>query len=313
MDPIVPKLLEPFNVRLHHFTPNGIAALAKFLWVVRTFGGVVSVDAFCRLFELHCQPSKVYVDDDTELSEVQNGCCTFVPRKPNKKTGLQKVMLFTAQKNKSEGNRLGYWFYAKIGFSDPEGSNEEKYLLASDIDEFDHTYQPAYNKRAPGFKPCLEAFMVACHICSGRDVVEEFLAAKVYPLSAGWAPRGFERKQFAGLDYDELSPVFGLQRLEGISDEIIVAGLEREASEILGPWNKKEYASLVEICGKNHRLNRCLAEMGVAYDLRPVPPERHPEDEAPGNVGSEVPVLKSKGKDKVEEVGSSGAAGGGCG
>jgi len=85
MDPIVPKLLEPFNVKLHHFTPNGIVALAKFLWVVRSFGGEVSVDAFCRLFQLHCQPRKVYVDDDSELSEVQNGCCTFVPRKPNKK------------------------------------------------------------------------------------------------------------------------------------------------------------------------------------------------------------------------------------
>ena len=91
MDPLVPKLLEPFNVKLHHFTPNEI----------------LSMDAFCRLFQLHCQPRKVYVDDEVELSEVQNGCCTFVPRKPNKKTGLEKVMLLTAYKNKWEGNWLG--------------------------------------------------------------------------------------------------------------------------------------------------------------------------------------------------------------
>ena len=32
---------------------------------------------------------------------------------------------------------MGYWFYAKIGFPDPEGSSEEKYLLASDIEMFD--------------------------------------------------------------------------------------------------------------------------------------------------------------------------------
>ena len=64
MDPIVPKLLEPFNVKLHHFTSNGIAALSEFLWVARTFGGGVSVDVFCRLFQLHCQPRKVFVDDD---------------------------------------------------------------------------------------------------------------------------------------------------------------------------------------------------------------------------------------------------------
>ena len=56
------------------------------------------------------------------------------------------------------------------------------------------------------------------------------------------------------------SPVFGLRRPEGSSDEIIVDELERQAAEILDPWNKKEYLSLVEVCGGNLRLNRCLAE-----------------------------------------------------
>ena len=102
------------------------------------------------------------MDDDEEESEVQNGCCTFVPRKSNKKSSLTKVVLAVAQKNKWEGNWLGYWFYAKIGFPDPECSSEETFLLASDIEAFDHIYQPAYNKRAPGFKPCVEAFMTAC-------------------------------------------------------------------------------------------------------------------------------------------------------
>ena len=206
-----------------------------------------------------------------ELSEVQNGCCTFVPRKPNKRTGLLKVMLSTAYKNKWEGNWLGYWFYAKIGFPDPEGSSEEKYLLASDIEMFDHVYQPAFSKRGPGFKSCLEAFMMACQVCGGRDAVEEFLAAKVWPLAAGWSPSRFERKRFAGLKYDVTSPVFGLRRPEGSSDEVIVGELERQAAEILGPWNKKEYHSLVEVCGGNLRLNRCLAEMSVAYEAQLVP------------------------------------------
>jgi len=93
--------------------------------------------------------------------------------------------------------------------------------------------------------------MTACQVCGGRDVVEEFLAAGIWPLSAGWAPRGFEQKRFAGMEYDLTSPVFGLRRPEGSSDEVIVAELEREASDILGPWNRKEYLSLVEICKRN--------------------------------------------------------------
>jgi len=215
-------------------------------------------------------------------------------------------MLSTAYKNKWEGNWLGYWFYAKIGFPDPEGSDEEKYLLASDIEMFEHVYQPTFSKRRPGFKSCLEAFMTACQICGGRDVVEEFLAAKVWPLSAGWSPLRFERKRFAGLKYDMTSPVFVLRRPEGCSDEVIVVELERQAAEILGPWNRKEYGSFVEVCGENLRLNRCLAEMGVAYEPRPVPANAIPRMTPPGNVGSEVPGSKSRGKAKVEEAGSSG-------
>ena len=151
--------------------------------------------------------------------------------------------------------------------------------------------------------------MTASQVCGGRDAVEEFLAAKVWPLAAGWSPSRFQRKRFVGLKYDVTSPVFGLRRPEGSSDEVIVDELERQAAEILGPWNKKEYLSLVEVCGGNLRLNRCLAEMGVAYEPRPVPANATPRMTPPGNVGSEVPESKSKGKAKVGEAGSSGAFG----
>ena len=95
--------------------------------------------------------------------------------------------------------------------------------------------------------------MTTCQVCVGRDDVEEFLATKVWPLAAGWSPSRFERKRFVGLKYDVTSPVFGLRRPEGSSDEVIVDELERQAAEILGPWNRKEYGSLVEVCGENLR------------------------------------------------------------
>ena len=91
VDPVVPLLLAPFNVKLHHLTPNAMVQLSKFLWAVWTFGGEVSVDAFCRLFELHCQGRKIIEEGEAEPSEAQNACCTFVPRKNNKKAKLQSV------------------------------------------------------------------------------------------------------------------------------------------------------------------------------------------------------------------------------
>ena len=77
------------------------------------------------------------MDDDEEESEVQNGCCTFrmgvAPSSlasPTRRQVLSKVVLAAAQKNKWEGNWLKYWFYAKIGFPDPEGSSEERFFVS---------------------------------------------------------------------------------------------------------------------------------------------------------------------------------------
>ena len=69
VDPIVPQLLAPFNPKLHHLTPNAMVQLSKFIWAVRTFGGVVYVDCFCRLYELHCQGQKVFEEGEVEHRE----------------------------------------------------------------------------------------------------------------------------------------------------------------------------------------------------------------------------------------------------
>jgi hypothetical protein len=53
LDPVFPKILARFGLRMHHLTPNAIVQLSKFFWVVKTFDGPVSVDAFCRLYEMH--------------------------------------------------------------------------------------------------------------------------------------------------------------------------------------------------------------------------------------------------------------------
>ena len=66
------------------------------------------MDAFCRLYELQCQGTKVFVEDEVEPSEVQNGCCTFVPTKNNKKAGLEQIELSHSQKNKWEDDWVKY-------------------------------------------------------------------------------------------------------------------------------------------------------------------------------------------------------------
>jgi hypothetical protein len=55
LDSVLPDLLLPFNVKLHHLTPNAIVQLSKFFWVARTFRGPLSIDTFCHFYEFHPQ------------------------------------------------------------------------------------------------------------------------------------------------------------------------------------------------------------------------------------------------------------------
>ena len=63
-----------------------------------------------------------------------------------------------------------------------------------------------------------------------------------WPRGFGLCPlvgllEGSSESVFTRMEYDLTSPIFGFQRPEGSSNEVIVAKLEREASDILGPWN----------------------------------------------------------------------------
>jgi hypothetical protein len=51
----------------------------------------VLVDTFYRYYELHSQSCKVFFEGDDESYEAQSDCCTFIPRKNNKKTGLERA------------------------------------------------------------------------------------------------------------------------------------------------------------------------------------------------------------------------------
>jgi hypothetical protein len=60
------------------------------------------------------------------------------------------------------------------------------YPLYSPIEVVTATCTPPYNHRGVGFKNCKNAFFLASTILNGRDAIEEFVAAGVWPISHGW-------------------------------------------------------------------------------------------------------------------------------
>ena len=239
-----------------------------------------------------------------EPSEALNVCCTFVLQKNNKKANLERIELSPSQKNKWEDDWTKYWFYAKIGFSRPKEPSEVYYPLASGVEMFEHTCQPGFSRHSPEFKSCLRAFVTASRVCGGRDLVEEFVVARIWPLTPGWYSFGFQKVKFDSLSVEIDCFVLGLKKPNGVSDHSFVSEVERDARNLLGPWNRKEHAAFLKICKHGKRVNRCFAEMKVSYEARVVPPPPIRWVRGVGNVWSELPAkVKGKGKAKGDSFG----------
>jgi hypothetical protein len=76
----------------------------------------------------------------------------------------------------------------KVDMSKIPSYTGPSYPLYSPIEAVTATCTAPYNHRAVGFMNCENAFFLASTILGGRDVIEEFVAAEIWPISYGWAP-----------------------------------------------------------------------------------------------------------------------------
>jgi hypothetical protein len=102
----VAEVLQKFEVQVHQLTPNGMVALAKYVWAVTSYGGQPSVEVFAKNYCLHWQKRKI----GDKIAKF--GLCTFTPRIG--KTSTEIVELVPCARNKW-GNWWDYWFYVLGG------------------------------------------------------------------------------------------------------------------------------------------------------------------------------------------------------
>jgi hypothetical protein len=55
----VVEVLWRFEVQIHQLTPNAMAALAKYVWVVSSYGGEPTIEVFAKNYCLHWQKRKI--------------------------------------------------------------------------------------------------------------------------------------------------------------------------------------------------------------------------------------------------------------
>jgi hypothetical protein len=115
--------------------------------------------------------------------------------------------------------------------------------LCSPIEALTATCTAPYNHQAVGFRNCETAFHLVGTILGGRDIIEEFVAAVVWPISYGWAPPEIVGFNVNWAAQEMPFPRFGLQLKDGQSVEPFMGELEKKVNAMIGESTMNEYKS----------------------------------------------------------------------
>jgi hypothetical protein len=108
--------------------------------------------------------------------------------KDNSRKGLNRIQLAPCSKTNFSEDWSSYWFYVKVDMSKVSGYTGPAYPFYSPMASLTAICTASYNNRTIGFKNYGNAFFLASTILGGRDAIEGFVAAEVWPISDGWQP-----------------------------------------------------------------------------------------------------------------------------
>jgi hypothetical protein len=118
-----------------------------------------------------------------------------------------------------------------------------------------------YNHRAVGIRSCENAFHLASTILGGRDIMEEFVAARVWPISYGWAPTKIVNFNVNWAAQEVLFPKFDLQLRDGQSANDFMLEIERRVHLMIGEYTMNEYKAYKNLVKHKKRINRVFSEI----------------------------------------------------
>jgi hypothetical protein len=229
-----------FSVKIHQLSPTSFLEVSKFIWIMKTFGCNPSVDAFARFYELVII-SEVVKGSDGQFYHSQHACCTFNTRRriaPFCKTNLTD-------------DWSSYWFYLKVNM--PELSCPIALLTAVNVAEF--------NPRAVGIRSCESAFHLASTILGSRDIIEEFVAARFWPISSGWFPTKIVYFNVNWTTQKVPFPKFRIKLREDQSADAFMIEMEKRVNVMVGEYTMNEYKAYKALVKHKKRINRVFSEV----------------------------------------------------
>jgi hypothetical protein len=250
----VVEVLKIYQIFLHQITPEAIIRMGIFVWAMRSQGLEPSAKCFCSMHELS------YETKPWGKEQYHNnfGCYSFVARSGSS----CPVPTF---RKRWPGDWMKEWFYVKNDLKAREDITEiimrpiwSRFGLRKPKVEIDEA--------AEG---CRRAFGTVCSFIGTRDLVQEHVVYRIWPLIDNWEipKETISNPSEGGLVCLKYTFRFGEQFIEPDDDWL-------KCVELLGAYSKSKDNALSAAFGsrKKKRLNRVFNAIGFVYPDYRYPP-----------------------------------------
>jgi hypothetical protein len=221
----VVEVLKTFQIFLHQITPEAIIRMGIFVWAVRSQGLEPSAKCFCNMHEL------LYETKAMGKEQYLNnfGCYGFIAR-PN---ASHPVPTF---RKRWPGAWMEEWFYVK---NDLKAREDIKEVIMRPI-------WSRFGLRKPkveiddAAEACQKAFSTVCSFIGTRDLIQEHIAFRVWPLVQSWEmPKETITKSSEG-DLVRLKYTFRFGDKFDEPNNDWLKCIEATSDELLGAYSKAE-------------------------------------------------------------------------
>jgi hypothetical protein len=248
----VVEVLKIFEIYLHQLTPESIIRMGIFIWVVRSQGLEPNAKSFCNIHEL------LYETKPWGKEQYHNnfGCYSFGSRSGS------SCPMPTFQK-RWPGDWMTEWFYVK---NDLKLQEDIKRIIMRPIWQRFGLRRPKVEMNEAAEK-CQRAFGVVCSLIGTRDLVQEHIAFRIWPLVEKWEmpKETIKETDEGGLVKLKYTFKYGDKFVE--PDDDWLKSIETISDELLGVYSKAEDTALSAAFGgrKRKRLNRVFDAIGFVY------------------------------------------------
>jgi hypothetical protein len=245
---IIAEVLKRFGIYFHQLTPNAIVRLIVYIWALRSQAVEPFADSFCRVHELHYQ-TKARKDGLHD----NFGCYNFAYRKTTKFPVI-------SYRSKWAAGWKSEWFYVKV-------DDDKEKLVQSPLELIFGETRPRCNMTPEGpTQQAMNEFRIIAEHISTRDLVQEFLAFKVFPSLKEWEMPKLQGEKKEG-ELVRLPYYFKFKKYFKTPCREWLDSIEVMCNEILGNYSKKEDQLMTAAFGTRpkRRLNRVLDALNFEY------------------------------------------------